>query len=64
MAAVDEAKMGTFDRMKNRVHGEEAMSHALSELAGDNMEDRLEALGKDDLVEKMLAELKGRRGVA
>src|SRR5262245_43890589 len=64
MAAVDEAKMGTFDRMKNRVHGEEAMSHALSELAGDNMEDRLDALGKDDIVEKLLAELKDRRGVA
>ena len=64
MAAVDETKMGTFDRMKNRVHGEEAMSHALSELAGDSMEDRLDALGKDDIVEKLLAELKDRRGVA
>ena len=64
MAATDETKMGTFDRMKNRVHGEEAMSHALSEMAGENMEDRLDALGKDDVIEKMLAELKGRRGVA
>lgn len=64
MAAADETKMGTFDRMKDRVHGEEAMSHALSEMAGENMEDRLEALGKDDVIEKMLAELKDRRGVA
>jgi len=64
MAAVDETKMGTFDRMKDRVHGEEAMSHALSEMASENMEDRLEALGKDDIIEKMLAEIKDRRGVA
>jgi phage shock protein A len=64
MAAVDETKMGTFDRMKNRVHGEEAMSHALAEMAGENMEDRLDALGKDDEVERMLTEIKNRRGVA
>jgi len=64
MAATDESKMGTFDRMKNRVHGEEAMSHALAEMAGDNMEDRLNALGKDDEVERMLTEIKDRRGVA
>jgi phage shock protein A len=64
MAATDESKMGTFDRMKNRVHGEEAMSHALAEMAGDNMEDRLNALGKDDEVERMLADIKNRKGVA
>src|SRR5438132_365641 len=62
--AIAESKMGTFDRMKNRVHGEEAMSHALAEMAGDSMEDRLDALGKDDEVERMLAEIKDRRGVA
>jgi phage shock protein A len=64
MAATDETKMGTFDRMKNRVHGEEAMSHALAEMAGNSMEDRLDALGKDDEVERMLTEIKNRRGVA
>jgi phage shock protein A len=64
MAAVDQSKMGTFDRMKNKVHSEEAMSHALSELAGDTMEDRLDALGKDDEIERMLADIKNQRGVA
>jgi phage shock protein A len=64
MAAVDQSKMGTFDRMKNKVHSEEAMSHALSELAGDTMEDRLDALGKDDEIERMLADIKTQRGVA
>ena len=64
MTATDQTRMGTFDRMKDRVHGEEAMSHALAEMAGDNMEDRLDALGKDDEVERMLADMKNRKGVA
>jgi len=64
MAAVDQSKMGTFDRMKNRVHHEEAMSNALSELAGETMDDRLDALGKDDEIERMLADIKNQKGVA
>ena len=64
MAAVDQSKMGTFDRMKNRVHHEEAMSTALSELAGETMDDRLDALGKDDEIERMLADIKNQKGVA
>ena len=39
----------------------EAMSQAKAELAGDNVEDRLAALGKEDEVEKLLSELKARR---
>src|SRR5262247_2595958 len=50
MAVTDAGKLGTFDRMKAKVQGEEAMSHALSEMAGDNIEDKLNALGKDDEV--------------
>ena len=30
MAADDGSKMGTFDRMKNKVHSEEAMGHAMA----------------------------------
>jgi len=33
-------------------------------MAGDNMEDRLNALGKDDEVERMLTDMKNRKGVA
>jgi hypothetical protein len=40
----------------------EAIGQAKSEIAGDNMEDRLAALEKEDRIEKLLAELKGRRG--
>ena len=40
------------------------MSQAKSELAGDNVEDRLHALGKEDEIEKLLSELKQRRGLS
>ena len=64
IAAGDQHKMGTFDRMKNKVQGEEAMSKAMSELATENIDDKLDALGKDDEVERLLAEIKSRKGVA
>ena len=50
--------------MKNKIQGDEAMSHAMAELALDNLDEKLEALGKDDEVERLLAEIKSRKGVA
>jgi phage shock protein A len=64
IAAHDESKMGTFDRMKNKVHGEEAMGQALAEIANDNVEERLASLDKDAEIDRLLADLKARRGVA
>lgn len=64
LAASDETKMGTFDRMKDKVHGEEAMGQAMAEIANDNLEERLASLGKDDEIEKLLADIKAKRGVA
>jgi phage shock protein A len=64
MAATDETKMGTFDRMKHKVHSEEAIGQAMAELANDNVEERLASLDKDDEIERLLADLKARRGVA
>jgi phage shock protein A len=64
LAATDETKMGTFDRMKNKVHGEEAMGQAMAEMANDNLEERLASLSKDDEIEKLLADIKAKRGVA
>ena len=61
LAASDETKMGTFDRMKNKVHGEEAMGQAMAEIANDHLEERLASLGKDDEVEKLLADIKAKR---
>ena len=64
MAATGESKIGTFDRMKDKVRSQEAMGRALAEMANDNMEERLASLGKDDEIERLLAEIKAKRGVA
>src|SRR5262249_2648660 len=42
------AAVATFDRMKSKVSYAEAMSQAKSELAGDGVEDRLAALGREE----------------
>jgi len=58
----DNSKAAAFDRMKHKVAHSTAVSQAKSEIAGDNMEDRLAALEKEDRIEKLLAELKTKRG--
>jgi|ERR1700727_1435583 phage shock protein A len=63
IAIGDSSKTATFDRMKRKVAHSEAVSEAKSEIASDNMEDRLAALEKEDRIEQLLAELKTRRGV-
>jgi len=60
----DGSKAAAFDRVKNKVLHEEALSQAKAELACDDMDDRLAALEKEDAVEKLLAEIKLRKGVA
>jgi phage shock protein A len=62
LATDDDSKAAAFDRMKRKVAHSEAMSHAKAEIAGDNMEDRLAALEKEDRIERLLAELKTKRG--
>jgi len=64
MAAHDESKMGTFDRMKNKIQTDEALGQAMAEVANDNLEEKLASLGKEDEITKLLADLKARRGVA
>ena len=64
MAAHDESKMGTFDRMKNKIQTDEAFGQAMAEVANDNLEEKLASLGKEDEITKLLADLKARRGVA
>ena len=58
MASGDGSKAAAFDRMKRKVAHSEAVSQAKSEIAGDNVEDRLAALEKEDRIEQLLAELK------
>ena len=59
----DRSSIRTFDRMKEKVSREEAVSQAKAELAGGNLEDRFTQLERDDEVDRLLAELKARRGV-
>jgi phage shock protein A len=51
-----------FDRMKRKVTHAEALSQAKSEVAADDMEERLAALEKEDRIEQLLTELKTKRG--
>jgi phage shock protein A len=62
MASGDGSKAAVFDRMKRKVAHSEAMSQAKSEIAADNIEDRLAALEKQDRIEQLLVELKSKRG--
>lgn len=57
----DKAKLATFDRMKAKVRRAEAIGQAKSEMASDNVEDKLAALEKYDQVEQLLAQLKTKR---
>ena len=64
MAADESSSAAAFDRMKGKVQHSEALSQAKAELNGESMEDRLASLGKQDEVERLLAELKAKRGGA
>ncbi|HTR38357.1 MAG TPA: PspA/IM30 family protein [Bryobacteraceae bacterium] len=62
MAVGESSNSAAFDRMKRKVQHNEAMSQAKAELTGDSMEDRLASLEKQDEVERLLTELKAKRG--
>ena len=62
IASGDSSNAAAFDRMRRKVTHSEAISQAKSEIAADNIEDRLAALEKQDRIEQLLAELKTKRG--
>ena len=62
IASGDGSKAAAFNRMKRKVAHSEAVSQAKSEIAADNIDDRLAALEKQDRIEQLLAELKTKRG--
>ena len=61
MVANSGSHIATFDRMKSKVRHAEALGQAKSELAANDIEDRLAALEKEDQIEKLLSEIKARR---
>jgi phage shock protein A len=60
----DGSKAAAFDRQRHKVVHAEATSQAKAELAVDDMEERLAALAKEDQVEKLLTEIKARKGLS
>jgi len=63
MAGGNGSSSAAFDRMKHKVAQEEAISHAKSEIAAEDIEGRLAELEKQDRIEQLLTELKAKRGV-
>jgi phage shock protein A len=59
----DNSKSATFDRLKDRVHHAEAAASAEVELLTDDLGDRLNRLDRDTEVDRLLADLKNRRGL-
>jgi len=62
LAMAESDPAAAFDRMKNRVQHSEALSQAKAELTVDSIDDQLASLEKQDQVERLLAELKTKRG--
>lgn len=63
MKAAAPTNGSTFDRMKSKIHREEAIGQAKVELLGDDMEERLNTLDKEDEIERILAEIKQKKAL-
>ena len=61
LAIAGRGPVAGFDRMQHKVQRSEAVSQAKSELVGDDVDRRLDALQKDDEVGRLLDALKARR---
>ena len=62
MAAGNGSSASAFDRMKRKVAHAEAHSQAKSEIAADDVEERLAALEKEDRIEQLLDGIEGEAG--
>ena len=62
MGAGNGSSTGAFDRMKRKVAHAEALGHAKSQLAAEDVEHRLEVLEKEERIERLLVEMKAKRG--
>jgi phage shock protein A len=63
VAIGDSSKSASFDRLKDRVHHTEATATAEIELLSDDVADKLNRLDRDTEVERLLTDLKSRRGL-
>lgn len=63
IAMGDHSKVATFERMKHKAQHAEAVSQAKAEMVRDDVEDRLAALEKEERIDRLLAEIKTRKGL-
>jgi phage shock protein A len=61
MAMGSESKIAGFERMKQRIAHEEAVSQAKGEMIEESLDDKFAALEKEDEIEKLLSDVKARR---
>ncbi len=61
--SVSQSKVATFDRMKHKVMKAEAVNAAHSELSGDSLDDQFASLERDQEIDRLLLELKQRKGL-
>src|SRR6266852_2268685 len=59
----DNSKSAAFDRLKDRVHHTEALTTAEGDLLADEDGEKLTRLDRDAEVDRLLADLKARRGL-
>ena len=61
--AIDtQARSTAFDRMRRKVEHSEALGKAKTDLASDQIDERLTALEREDRIDQLLADLKAKRG--
>ncbi|HTU32263.1 MAG TPA: PspA/IM30 family protein [Candidatus Acidoferrum sp.] len=61
MSMGSESKIAGFERMKQRIAHEAAVSQAKGEMIEESLDDKFAALEKEDEIEKLLSEMKARR---
>jgi phage shock protein A len=59
----DSSHSSHFDRMEQKIHHAGALSQAKSGMLDSSTDERLASLAKDDEVDKLLADLKSRKGL-
>lgn len=64
MAMDAPSSVAGFERMKQKVAHEAAISQAKTEMTGDNLDDKFALLEKEDEIERLLGEVKARRHAA
>ncbi|MGH9613325.1 MAG: PspA/IM30 family protein [Bryobacteraceae bacterium] len=64
MSMGSESKIAGFERMKQRIAHEAAVSQAKGEMIEESLDDKFAALEKEDEIEKLLSEMKARRGAS